>query len=211
MNRVAWPLVLAVFVVLAAFAGVAPFADPLCGDSLAAGPALPKAATPEEVAALLAKPPAGFEIIDIRPQPHFAEYSLPGSINLDAGVVLADASVLAGTGPLVLVDTDGSSAFAVAGVLAQKTRRPVWALAGGLAAWWAATEKGAAVRAMPLADAPAATPVAAPTAPPAPGAAPGAEQGQGLKEGSSPGAPPGQTAPRVPGAPKPATTKNAGC
>lgn len=213
MEPFARPLALAAFVV---FAGLAGFSG-LCGgpatDAFAAGPALPKAATPQEVATLLAKPPAGLEIVDLRPQAHFAEYSLPGSLNLEAGVVLTDPSLLAGTAPLVLVDADGSSAFAVAGALAQKTQRPVWALTGGLAAWWAATEKGVAVRATALTGTAAPMPGAKPGA--APAASPTPSPGQGPQTttgGAAPGAPaPAQPPQQIPGAPKPPISKNAGC
>lgn len=173
---------------------------------------LPRAAAPDEVAAMLAKPPAGLEIVDIRPQGDFADYALPGSINIEASAVLGDESFLSATGPLLLVDKDGTTAMAVAGALAQKTARPVLVLRGGLAGWWEAREVGLAVKEVPLnqaapssAPAPAPAPAApakqAPPAQPAPPAAP-----------SAPAPAPAPAAPGQPGdAPQPPASKSAGC
>lgn len=155
-----------------------------------AGQALPKAAAPAEVAELMARPQAGLEIVDIRPAAEYADYALPGSLNLDPAAVMADETALNGAGPLLIVDKDGTAAFAVAGVLARKAQRQVWALSGGLAAWWADRELNMAVKAVPLEAAPAVTvpgPAPSPSAP----AAPGQEQPS--------------TAPAAP------TAKNAGC
>lgn len=159
-------------------------------------PALPRTASPAEVAQLMAKPPAGLEIVDIRPQAEFADYALPGSLNLEAAAVLADDSFASGSGPLLLVDRNGTQAFAVAGVLAQKTSRPVLVLTGGLSAWWAAQEKGMAVKEVPLTDQP--TPAPAPATTPAGPAAPAAPQA------------PAPASPENP-APQPPAAKSAGC
>jgi len=165
-------------------------------------PALPRSASPAEVAQLMAKPPAGLEIVDLRPQAEFADYALPASLNLDAAAVLADDSFASGNGPLLLVDKNGTQAFAVAGVLAQKTSRPVLVLTGGLAAWWAAQEKGLAVKEVPLADqpSPAPAPASTPVGPagPASPAQPAAPQA------------PAPASPENP-APQPPAAKSAGC
>ena len=188
----------------------------MAGLALAGGPALPKAVSAEELAALMAKPPAGLEIVDIRPAAQFADYSLPGSLNLEAAVVLADESLLGGSGPLVLVDKDGSQAFAVAGVLAQKATRPVMALSGGALAWWAFKEKGVAVREVPLSGAtptggsPGAAPTtpAAGTAKPAPGA-PVGSTGAPASGPPAPGLPLPAGSPVAPSAPQPPATPQA--
>ncbi|WP_084502580.1 rhodanese-like domain-containing protein [Fundidesulfovibrio putealis] len=172
--------------------------------SQARTPALPRSASPAEVAQLMAKPPAGLEIVDIRPQAEFADYALPASLNLDAAAVLADDSFASGSGPLLLVDKNGTQAFAVAGVLAQKTSRPVLVLTGGLAAWWAAQEKGMAVKEVPLADQP--SPAAAPAAAPAGPATPGTPQ-PATPQPSDPATPPAPASP----APQPPAAKSAGC
>ncbi|WP_243362225.1 rhodanese-like domain-containing protein [Fundidesulfovibrio terrae] len=170
-------------------------------------PVLPRAATPAETAQLLAKPPAGFEIVDIRPQAEFADYALPGSLNLDAAAVLADESFFTGAGPLLIVDKDGTRAFALAGALAQKTSRPLLVLRGGLAAWWAEREMGAVVKETPLTGAP--SPAPAPGKAPA---SPGAPSAPGSSGSPAPGTP---AAPATPGAPAPApqppASKSAGC
>lgn len=167
--------------------------------SPARSPALPRSASPAEVAQLLAKPPAGLEIVDIRPQTEFADYALPASLNLDAASVLADDSFATGSGPLLLVDKNGTQAFAVAGVLAQKTSRPVLVLTGGLSAWWAVQEKGMAVKEVPLTDQPAPSPASAPAGPDTPGT-------------PQPAAPqtPAPASPDNP-APQPPAAKSAGC
>ena len=164
----------------------------LAGAALAKGSSLPKPASPDEAAQLLAKPPAGLEIVDIRPQGEFSDYALPGSLNMDPEAVLADESLFTGDGPVLLVDKDGTRAFAVAGVLCQKSSRPVLVLKGGLAAWWADREKGLAVKETPLANAP--VPAVVPAQDKTPGALP------------APAAP----APK-PAAPQPPASKSAGC
>ncbi len=193
---------LAALAVAAAVSGA-----PLAGPSQAAPSDQPRAASPEEAAALMAKPPAGLEIVDIRPAADFADYSLPGSLNMDAAAVLADESFGAGQGPLLIVDKDGTRALLLAGALAQKATRPVLALKGGLAGWWQARELGMAVRETALdAAAPVNAPAPAPANAPAPTAAPAKDQTPG-----SPAAPvPGQTPAPTP-SPAPPTTKNAGC
>jgi rhodanese-related sulfurtransferase len=178
-------------------AGLAP------AKAVAAQADLPAAVSPEELAKLAAKPPAGLEIVDIRPASEFAGYALPGSLNIDAAAVLADESFAAGQGPLVLVDKDGTRAFVLAGALSRKSSRQVLVLRGGLEGWWAAMELGMAVKETPLGDAPGPVP-AAPAA--APSGAPGSAPGQGAT-------PPAGSAPAAPAAPapQPPTSKNAGC
>jgi rhodanese-related sulfurtransferase len=105
-------------------------------------PGTPRAASPEDVARIMAKPPAGLEIVDVRPPAEYADYALPGSLNLDSATVLADESLLSGAGPLLLVDKDGALAFALAGALAPRASRPVMAMTGGLEAWWNGQELG---------------------------------------------------------------------
>ena len=103
-------------------------------------PSLVQAVSPEQAAQLMAQQPAGLEIVDIRPSNEYADYALPGSLNLDPATVLADETLLTGQAPLLIVDKDGTSAFAVAGQIAPRTSRKVMALTGGLVAWWRAKE-----------------------------------------------------------------------
>ena len=109
----------------------------------AAGPAAPKKAVrlPDRISAselkrLIMDLPGTFELIDLRPEYHFADYQLPLSKNIHVADVLSDPGYLVGAGPLILVDRDGSIAMAVGGVLSQKTERPIKVLYGGLEAYW---------------------------------------------------------------------------
>ncbi|MBW1782616.1 MAG: MBL fold metallo-hydrolase [Deltaproteobacteria bacterium] len=106
----------------------------------AAGPKkevrLPDRISPSELKRLIMDLPGTFELIDLRPEYHFADAHLPGSINIHVADVLSDPGYLVGAGPLVLVDRDGSIAMAVGGILSQKTERPIKVLYGGLEAYW---------------------------------------------------------------------------
>jgi len=93
-----------------------------------------------ELKRLMMDLPGTFQLVDIRPPAHFADYSLPGSRNVDIAELLNNPAYLAGVGPLVIVDRDGSLAMMVGGILSQKTQRPVKVLYGGLAAYWSETE-----------------------------------------------------------------------
>lgn len=80
--------------------------------------------------------PGTFSLVDIRPADQFADYSIPGSQNVDIAEVLANPVYLTGAGPLIIADRDGSLAMQVAGILSQKTQRTIKALYGGLEAYW---------------------------------------------------------------------------
>ena len=87
-------------------------------------------------------------MVDIRSPEQFADYHLPGSESVSISDLLVDPQLidLDGNVPLILVDRDGSLALIVAGMLAQKTDRPLKALAGGLQAYWNEVGVGAAAR-----------------------------------------------------------------
>jgi len=97
---------------------------------------LPDRISASELKRLIMDLPGTFELIDLRPEHHFADYSLPFAKNIHVADVLSDPAYLVGAGPLILVDRDGSIAMAVGGVLSQKTERPIKALYGGLEAYW---------------------------------------------------------------------------
>ncbi|NUQ62084.1 MAG: MBL fold metallo-hydrolase [Pirellulales bacterium] len=113
--------------------------------------------------------PDTFQLVDIRPEPQYADYHLPGSQNVDLSDVLNNPAYLTGAGPLVIVDRDGSLAMMVGGILSQKTQRPVKVLYGGLAEYWSQTELAgaAAPAAIPVTSRSRAAGADAPTAPPA--------------------------------------------
>ena len=87
---------------------------------------------------LLLDLPNSFDLVDIRSAAQFNDYNIPGSVNVELAEVLNNPAYLVGVGPLIIVDRDGSLAMMVAGILSQKTQRPVKALYGGLEAFWGA-------------------------------------------------------------------------
>ena len=89
-----------------------------------------------ELRRLMMDLPGTFDLVDIRPPEHFADYSLPGSVNVDVAELLDNPAYLTGAGPLIVVDRDGSLAMMVAGILSQKTQRAIKAVYGGLEAYW---------------------------------------------------------------------------
>jgi rhodanese-related sulfurtransferase len=111
--------------------------------------------------------PGTFELLDIRPADHFADFHLPTSVNVAVAETMANPKYLTGTGPLIIVDRDGSLAMMVAGILSQKTDRPIKALFGGLQAYWdqvgvGAAAAGTAAPAIPMAPASRLSPTAPP-------------------------------------------------
>ncbi|HOY68311.1 MAG TPA: rhodanese-like domain-containing protein [Candidatus Ozemobacteraceae bacterium] len=130
--------------------------------------------SPAELMRIVKDLPGTVEIVDIRPAPATAEYNPVGARSVDIADLLRSPAYLAGTVPLVIVDRDGSLAMMVAGILQQKTKRPIKALHGGLEAYWAETEipqptpPGAALQPA----APRSHPAAGPAVTPAPAASP---------------------------------------
>lgn len=121
-----------------------------------------------ELKRLMMDLPGTFLIVDIRPPAHFTDYNLPGSENVDIAELMGNPAYLTGAGPLVIVDRDGSLAMMVAGILSQKTERPIKALFGGLAAYWNEADVGAGAQPGGGSISPAITPrvrAGAPTAP----------------------------------------------
>jgi rhodanese-related sulfurtransferase len=134
---------------------------------------LPERMSPQALKNLVVDLPGTFDLVDIRPAPSFADFSLPGSINADIADVMFNPAYLIGVGPLILVDRDGSLAMAVGGVLAQKTKRPIKVLHGGLEAYWEATVLNPAAGSRPIPSG-GLTPSPGPKALPTPGATPSA-------------------------------------
>jgi rhodanese-related sulfurtransferase len=124
---------------------------------------LPERMGPAELKRLLVDLPGTFDLVDIRPAEQFADYSVPGSRNAQIADVIENPAYLVGAGPLIVADRDGSLAMAVAGILSQKTQRPIKALHGGLEAYWRETEMfGGWSGAAPAMSAPALAPALAP-------------------------------------------------
>ncbi|WP_419195031.1 MBL fold metallo-hydrolase [Novipirellula herctigrandis] len=87
--------------------------------------------------------PGTFDLIDIRPAEHFADYNIPGSVNAELADVMNNPAYLTGVGPLVIVDRDGSLGMMVAGALSQKSDRNIKALHGGMQSYWSESDYGA--------------------------------------------------------------------
>ncbi len=111
---------------------------------------LPERMSPSTLKQLLVDLPGTFDLIDIRPPDQFADFNIPGSTNVDLADAISSPAYLTGVGPLIIVDRDGSLAMAVAGILSQKTQRPIKVLHGGLEAYWEESELRRAVREVPL-------------------------------------------------------------
>lgn len=140
---------------------------------------LPERIAPADLKRRLMDLPGTFELVDIRPANHFADFHLEGSRNADLIDVMQNPAYLTGVGPLIIVDRDGSLAMAIGGILSQKTARLIQVLHGGLEAYWAESQLGPKVGAPKIGSpAPAqvkpANPPAAPsqTSPAAPSAPP---------------------------------------
>ena len=97
---------------------------------------LPERISPADLKRKIMDLPGTFDLVDIRTPEAFADYSLPGAVNVDIGQAMTSPAYLTGAGPLIIVDRDGSLAMAVGGILAQKTKRQIMVLHGGLEAYW---------------------------------------------------------------------------
>jgi len=113
------------------------------GQALPSGKSLPlpELLTASTLHAMTSGSPGALDLVDIRQPDQFADYHVPGSRNVVASDVISNPAFLNGTIPLVLIDRDGMTAMAVAGILSQRTERPIQVLAGGLEAFWSATKK----------------------------------------------------------------------
>jgi glyoxylase-like metal-dependent hydrolase (beta-lactamase superfamily II)/rhodanese-related sulfurtransferase len=85
------------------------------------------------LAKVLLDQPASYEVIDVRPAWQFAEWSIPGSKNVQPDDLAAHLDATAADARIVLVDRDGSMAFAIAGALMQaRPERTLRVLLAGL-------------------------------------------------------------------------------
>jgi len=132
---------------------------------------LPEIISPEDLARRVSDLPGSFDIVDVRPAWQFAEYHIPGSVNMPPEQAMNNAGLVTDSRPLVMVCRDGLVSAAIAGQLVQKGQRPIRVLAGGVARYYdeIARPTGIASTPTPMKTAPAAAPVAAPAKTPAPG------------------------------------------
>ncbi|WP_413910489.1 MBL fold metallo-hydrolase [Desulfobacula sp.] len=101
---------------------------------------LPGRISPAELKSLIIDLPGTFDLVDIRPPSAFSDFHLPQSMNVDLADLLSNPSHLVGTGPLIIVDRDGTLAMMAAGMLFNKTKREIKALRGGLEGYWSESE-----------------------------------------------------------------------
>jgi glyoxylase-like metal-dependent hydrolase (beta-lactamase superfamily II) len=118
-----------------------------------------------ELQRLMMDLPGTFEIVDIRPPQHFADYNLPGSVNVDIAELMSNPAYLTGAGSLVIVCRDGSLALMVGGILSQKTQRNIKVLYGGLEAYWNDQGPAASARSTGVPTFPAVAPSSRPASP----------------------------------------------
>lgn len=135
---------------------------------------LPGRISPIELKSLILDLPGTFDLVDIRPASFFSDFHLPQSINADLADLLSNPAYLVGTGPLIIVDRDGTLSMMAAGMLFQKTKREIKALRGGLEAYWEESDLHEMVqeksvfpehKTLPAASPPVMGPPAQPTAP----------------------------------------------
>jgi hydroxyacylglutathione hydrolase len=126
---------------------------------------LPDRISASELKRLMMDLPGSYDILDIRPASHFADYRLPGSFNVTVDDLLSLPEYQAGHKPLIIVCRDGSISAVAAGILAQKSDRNIKILYGGLSAYWDELGGGSNLSApgsVPSSPAPR-TPVSPPT------------------------------------------------
>ena len=127
---------------------------------------LPERIEAAALAVELLDQPASWTLIDVRAASQFAEFHVPGATNVAAQDVAATVAKLPRGARIVLVDRDGTLAFAVAGAVAAQlgANAPnLRVLSGGTAQWWRDIEiKSGAPRAMEVSTNPATPPPSAP-------------------------------------------------
>jgi len=136
---------------------------------------LPEPIEPAQLAALLQDQPQNYAVVDVRPAWQHREYHVPGAVNVDPRELVAYVKSLPKSARPILVDRDGTAAWALGGALSAVLSGDatysgpglVRVLAGGTARFWREIEiTGGAPTDVPSARAvPAATTIPAPTSP----------------------------------------------
>jgi rhodanese-related sulfurtransferase len=111
---------------------------PAAALSASGGFEVPEPIEPSMLAALLLDQPQSYAVVDVRPAWQYREYHVPGAVNVEPASVLAHVNALPKNARVVLVDRDGTSAWAVAGAVsaALPEARALRVLAGGTARFW---------------------------------------------------------------------------
>lgn len=142
-----------------------------------AGPAmmLPEVIEAGALATAMMDAPRLYSIVDVRTPWQFAEYHLPGAVNVAPEGVAAHVKSLPAGSRVVIADRDGSVAFSVAGAVLHElgaSAPSVRVLSGGTATYWNQVELGGAAPHNTAPTGNVATQPAAPAAPAAPAPAP---------------------------------------
>ncbi len=141
-----------------------PAAKPSASPAAAAGGGflLPESIAPAALAVGLLDQARAWAVIDVRPAWAFGEYHVPGATRVELDGLLEHVRRLDPALRVVIVDRDGSTAHAAAGMLAALLPgRPVRVLSGGTAAFWRDVEwlgNSPAAQSAPAATTPGATP-----------------------------------------------------
>jgi rhodanese-related sulfurtransferase len=98
---------------------------------------LPEAIAPQALARALADQPQSYLLLDVRPAAAFADYHLPGAKSVTPEQAVEQARSAPAATRVVVVDRDGTIAWAVAGVVGYlQNERVVRVLDGGTARYW---------------------------------------------------------------------------
>ncbi len=110
---------------------------------LAATVDLPEPIEPTQLAALLLDQPRTYAVVDVRPAWQYREYHVPGAVNVDPDELLAHVKSLPRSARVVLVDRDGTLAWAIGGAVSAALgpeSRLLRVVAGGTARFWREVE-----------------------------------------------------------------------
>jgi rhodanese-related sulfurtransferase len=104
---------------------------------------MPAAIVASQLAHQVRTDPSKLVLLDIRLGWQFADWAVPGSRNLKLEDLEAAIEAAPAEAQVVLLDHDGSYAFAAAGALmARKPGRVLHALVGGVTGWYREVELG---------------------------------------------------------------------
>ncbi|MEW6712491.1 MAG: rhodanese-like domain-containing protein, partial [Candidatus Riflebacteria bacterium] len=104
---------------------------------------LPEIVSAAEVLRIVKDLPGTVEIIDIRPAEQVSEFNPLQAKAVALAELIESQTWLVGDVPLLITDRDGTVALMAAGIVSQKTRRPIRVLRGGIEAIWRASFEGA--------------------------------------------------------------------
>ncbi len=105
--------------------------------------ALPEPIEPGQLANLLLDQPQNYAVLDLRPAWQYREYHVPGAVNVNVDGLSAYVKTLPPSARIVLVDRDGTYAWAVAGAMANGAGHGGYGLrvlAGGTLRFWREVE-----------------------------------------------------------------------